>query len=138
MTNLPSDRTARIVRGRASFTAEQGSDYEPGISTETVGSAHLFMGVVTMPPGRRTKAQVHEFHETGLYMLSGDELHMYTGATLEHHELVHPGDYIYIPANVLHVAVNRSTVPATFMAARNEATLNESLVLHAEMDVRVP
>jgi uncharacterized RmlC-like cupin family protein len=127
-----------VVRGGAKFTAEQGSDYEPGVSAETVGSQNVFLGVVTLPPGRRTKAHVHQFHETALYMLSGEPIDLYTGKDLEHHEMVSTGDYLYFPANVLHVAVNRTTVPAVFLATRNEATLNESLVLYPEKDALVP
>ncbi|MEO6014219.1 MAG: cupin domain-containing protein [Devosia sp.] len=127
-----------VVRAGAKFTAEQGSDYEPGVSAETVGSQHVFMGIVTLPPGRRTKAHVHQFHETALYMIGGEPIDLYTGEQLEHHELVAAGDYLYVPANVLHVAVNRGTVPAVFVATRNEATLNERLILSPEKDRLVP
>jgi uncharacterized RmlC-like cupin family protein len=127
-----------VVKGGQKFTSEQGSDYEPGVSAETVGSQNLFIGVVTLPPGRRTKAHVHEFHETAMYMLTGEPIDLYTGRDLEHHEVVEAGDYIYIPANVLHVAVNRTGTPAVFVGGRNEATLNESVVLHPEKDALVP
>jgi uncharacterized RmlC-like cupin family protein len=75
---------------------------------------------------------------TALYMTSGDFMELWTGDELEHCESVRPGDYIYIPANVLHVAVNRGNSPAVFIGARNEATAQESVVLHPEMDARVP
>ena len=129
---------AAIIRGGKSYTAEQGSDYQPGVSAEMVGSEHLFLGQVTLPPGRRTKAHVHERHETAMYMISGEPIDLYSGRNLEHHELISPGDYFYIPANVLHVAVNRTAMPAVFIGTRNEATVNESVVLHPEMDALVP
>jgi len=138
MKITPGGTKGAIVRGGAKFTAEQGSDYEPGVSAETVGAQNVFIGLVTLPPGRRTKAHVHEFHETALYMLSGEPIDIYTGANLEHHEQIAIGDYLYIPANVLHVGVNNTAVPATFVATRNESTLNESLVLHPEKDPLVP
>jgi len=128
----------RVVRGGAGYRAEQGSDYEPGVSAETVGSQVIWLGLMTLPPGRRTKAHVHEHHETALYMISGDEMELWTGGALQHFETVRPGDYIYIPANVLHVAVNRGAAPAVFIGSRNEATANESVVLRPEMDARVP
>jgi uncharacterized RmlC-like cupin family protein len=127
-----------IVRGGQRFTSEQGSDYEPGISAETVGSKSVFLGVVTLPPGRRTKAHGHEFHETAMYMLSGEPVDVYTGKDLEHHERVAVGDYLYFPANVLHVAVNNTAVPAVFVGTRNESKLNESVVLFPEKDALVP
>jgi uncharacterized RmlC-like cupin family protein len=133
-----SEATATIVKGGARYTAEQGSDYSPGVSAEAVGSQNLFLGVVTLPPGKRTKAHVHERHETAMYFLSGESIDMYTGPRLEHHEVMHPGDYLYIPVNVLHVAVNRSAVPAVFVGSRNEATVNESVVLYPDKDALVP
>ena len=82
---------------------------------------------MALPPGGRTKAHVHEHHETALYMMSGDVLELWTGDELEHCETVRPGDFVYIPANVLHVAVNRGATPAIFIGSRNEATARESM-----------
>ena len=53
-------------------------------------------------------------------------------------DIVPPRDYIVIPANMLHVAVNRGVYPAVFIGSRNEATAQESVVLHPEMDQKVP
>ena len=127
-----------VVKGGAGYRAEQGSDYQPGVSAETVGSQVIWLGMITLPAGARTKAHVHEHHETALYMTGGDVMELWTGDELEHCESVRPGDYIYIPANVLHVAVNRGSSPAVFIGARNEATAQESVVLRPEMDARVP
>jgi uncharacterized RmlC-like cupin family protein len=130
---------ALVVRGGGSgYRAEQGSDYLPGISSETVGSKVLWLGVASLPPGKRTKAHVHERHETAFYMLSGDALEIWTGDELQFRDIVRSGDYLYIPANVLHVAVNRGKQPAVFVAARNEPTAQESVVMYPEMDARVP
>ena len=51
-----------------------------------------------------------------------------TGDDLEHCNNVQPGDFIYIPANGLHAAVNRGI----------KSTAQESLVLRPEMDAQVP
>lgn len=133
----PSQQTASVVRGGADYKSEQGSDYQPGVSAETVGSKAVFLGIVTLPPGARTRAHVHEQHETALYLLSGS-CELWTGRELERRDAIKPGDYIYIPANVLHVAVNRGREPAVFMACRNEATGQESVVLFPEMDKSIP
>jgi uncharacterized RmlC-like cupin family protein len=116
----------------------QGSDYVPGISAETVGAKALWLGMATIPPGQRTKAHMHEHHETAFYMLSGDELELWTGDQLQHRDVVRPGDYLYIPANVLHVAVNRGSSPAVFIGARNEPSAQESVVRYPDMDAVVP
>ena len=129
---------ALVVKGGASYRSEQGSDYHPGISAETVGAKALWLGIVTLPPGQRTKAHVHAQHETAFYMLSGDEVEIWTGDKLQHQDVVRTGDYLFIPPDVLHVAVNRGTRPAVFIGSRNEPTAQESMILHPEMDARVP
>ena len=129
---------AQVVRSSLGYRAQQGSDYQSGISSETVGAKALWLGIATIPPGQRTKAHVHAHHETAFYMLSGDELELWTGDQLEYRDVVRPGDYLYIPANLLHVAVNRTNQPAVFIGARNEPTAQESVVLRPEMDARVP
>lgn len=132
-----ADLKGSVVTAGARYRSEQGSDYDPGVSAETVGSRVLFLGVVTLPAGARTRAHVHERHETALYVVSG-EIEMWTGNQLQYREMARPGDYIYIPANVLHVGVNRGSEPAVFIGTRNEPTAQESLVLYPEMDSRVP
>jgi len=138
MNNSVHDR-GRVVPGAASHRTEQGPVYAPGISAETVQSATLYLGRITLPPGERTKAHVHDRHESAFYLLSGDQVELWSGETLQHREVAHPGDFLYIPANVPHVAVNRSaTVPAVFIGARNEPTAHESMVLLPRLDPRVP
>lgn len=131
-------RRGVVVKGGPEHRVEQGADYQPGVSAETVGSRVIWLGLMTLPSGARTKAHVHQRHETALYMMSGDALELWTGDDLEHCDIVLPGDYVYIPANVLHVAVNRGSMPAVFMGSRNEASAQESLVLRPEMDARIP
>jgi len=132
-------KVGRVVRGAESYRSQQGSVYAPGISAETVGSKVLFLGMVTLPPEGRTKAHIHEHHESAFYLLSGEEVELWTGADLEHREVAHPGDYLFIPANVPHVAVNRSmTTPAVFVGVRNEPTAQESVVMLSELDAKVP
>jgi uncharacterized RmlC-like cupin family protein len=136
-TQQTNGRRGVVVKGAPGYRAEQGSDYQPGVSAETVGSQVIWLGLMTLPPGARTKAHVHERHETALYMMSGEVLELWTGDDLEYCDTVRPGDYVYIPANVLHVAVNCGTTPAVFMGSRNEATAQESVAMRPEMDARV-
>src|ERR687894_3229219 len=128
-----------VVRAGQSYEGKQGPNYTPGISAETVGARALWLGSVTLPPrGGRTKAHVHENHESAFYFVSGDEVELYTGDQLEHREVARPGDYLYIPAGVPHVAVNRSDVPAVFVGARTDPNEQESVIMRPELDVRVP
>jgi uncharacterized RmlC-like cupin family protein len=135
---IATERRGVVVKGGPEHRVKQGADYQAGVSAETAGSQVIWLGLMTLPPGARTKAHVHEHHETALYMMSGEALELWTGDALEHCDRVRPGDFVYIPANVLHVAVNRGAVPAVFMGSRNEATAQESLLLRPEMDARVP
>ncbi len=128
-----------VVRGSESYQSKQGSIYAPGISAETVGAKVLFLGLVTLPPEGRTKAHIHEHHESAFYMLSGEEVELWTGDQLEHKAVAHAGDYLFIPAKVPHVAVNRSkTTPAVFVGVRNEPSAQESVVMLPELDTKVP
>ncbi len=135
---IASPGKASVVRSGAGYRAEQGSDYEPGVSAETVGSTSIWLGIITLPAGQRTRAHVHAHHETALYMLGGESIELWTGHQLQYRDIVRPGDNIFIPANVLHVAVNRSETPAVFIGSRNEPTAQESVLLRPEMDGKVP
>ena len=120
------------------YRGKQGLDYTPGVSAETVGARALWLGSVTIPPGGRTRAHIHEQHESAFYMVSGDEAELWTGEDLQHRDLAHPGDYLYIPAGVPHVAVNRTETPAFFVGARTDPHEQESVVLRPDLDGRVP
>jgi len=128
-----------VVRAGQSYQGKQGPDYTPGISAESVGAHALWLGSVTLPPeGGRTKAHVHESHESAFYLVSGDAVELYTGDDLEHREVATAGDYLYVPAGVAHVAVNRGAVPAVFIGARTDPNEQESVVMRPELDSRVP
>ena len=128
-----------VVRGSGTYESEQGPTYAPGVSAETVGAKALFLGVVTMFPGARTKAHLHGHHESAFYMLSGDEVEVWTGERLDHKEVARTGDYLFIPPEVPHVVVNRSaSTPAVFVGARNEPTAQESVIMLPELDALVP
>ncbi len=126
-----------VVRGSESFRSAQGARYAPGVSAETVGAGSLFLGLITLPPGERTKAHAHR-HESAHYMLSGGEVELWTGPRLQRCSVARPGDYLFIPAAMPHVAVNRGTEPAVFVGARSEASATESVALLPELDGLVP
>jgi uncharacterized RmlC-like cupin family protein len=128
----------RVVRSVESYEGKQGPFYAGGICTETVGSHGIWFGKITMPPGTRTKAHVHEGHETAMYVLSG-EADLWSGPNLQTHDVIRAGDYLYIPAGISHVAVNRSrTEPLVVIAARTDPAEQESVLLQPELDSMVP
>ncbi len=131
-------KLGRVVRAGDSYAGRQGLNYTPGISAATVGSRALWVGSVVLPPGGRTKAHAHENHESAFYLVSGDEVELWTGAELEDKAVAHAGDYLYIPPGVPHVAVNRSGTPALFVGARTDPNEQESVVMRPDLEARVP
>jgi uncharacterized RmlC-like cupin family protein len=128
---------ATVVRKALQYTGAQGPKYAGGVSAESVRSTGLWLGTVTVAPGARTAAHLHEHHETAIYLLSGT-CTLYSGSDLAVKETVAAGEFIYIPANVSHVAVNASATEAMVaIIARTDPNEQESVVLQPELDGRV-
>ena len=128
-----------VVRAGESYQGKQGLTYTPGVSAQTVGSQALWFGSVTLPPrGGRTKAHVYEDHEAAFYLIVGDKVELWTGEQLEHWEVARAGEYLYIPAGVPHVAVNRGDVVAILLGARTDPDEQESVVMRPDLDAKVP
>lgn len=129
---------ATVVHEAAAYTGAQGPQYKGGVSAESVGSEHLWVGRVTMAPGTRTKAHLHERHETAIYVLSGTGV-VYSGPELATRDEAGPGAYIFIPASTSHLALNPSTTePLVALIARTDPNEQESVVLQPELDAKVP
>ena len=124
----------RLLRAGASFTGKQGLEYAVGISAESVGARGIHMQLVTIPPGGRARAHKHATHETAIYALTG-ESGVWYGDRLEHHSVVRPGDFFYIPADVPHLPYNPSRTEAvTAVIARTDPNEQESVVLLPELE----
>ncbi|CCV07844.1 conserved hypothetical protein [Mesorhizobium metallidurans STM 2683] len=133
---MSSKPTCHLIRPESTYEGKQGLTYFAGIATETVGSAGICMHILTMPPGARAKAHMHESHETAIYMLSG-EVHTWYGDRLEQHIVVKAGDLFYIPAGVPHLSANLSDSPSSAVIARTDPNEQESVVLLPELDALV-
>lgn len=135
---LGSTATCRVIRSVAAYAGKQGPTYAGAVSAESVGAQGIWLGMVTMAPGSRTKAHYHDRHETAFYVVSG-ECDLWYGERLRQHEVARAGDYIYIPAGVSHVAVNRSQCePFVVVGGRTDPNEQESVVLQPELDGAVP
>ena len=131
-------KSGRVVPAGGSYAGKQGLDYTPGVSAQTVGSAGLWVGTVVIPPGGRTRAHVHDHHESAFFLMSGEQVELWTGDDLGEKAVARPGDYLYIPPGVPHVAVNRSQdTPAVFVGARTDPNEQESVVMRPDLDARV-
>ncbi len=130
--------TCALVKLGSTYEGAQGLSYFEGISTETVGSSAICMHLLTMPPGARAHAHLHENHETAIYLISGQAETWY-GDQLEHYIVMEPGDMFYIPAGIPHLPANPSdSVSATAVIARTDPNEQESVVLRPDLEKFVP
>ncbi|HEX3918210.1 MAG TPA: cupin domain-containing protein [Caulobacteraceae bacterium] len=124
----------RVVSPGAQYEGKQHLLYNVGVSAETVGAQAIHMQIATIPPGGRGVAHKHAAHETAIYALSG-ESGVWHGDHLEHHSIVKPGDFFYIPANTPHVPYNpSSTEDVVVLIARTDPNEQESVALLPELD----
>ncbi len=124
----------RLVRAGEAYEGKQGLMYSVGISAETVGAKGIHMQIVTIPPGARAKAHKHAEHETAIYALKGESATWY-GDQLQHHVVVKPGDFFYIPANVPHLPYNPSeTEEVIALISRTDPNEQESVILMPELE----
>lgn len=128
-----SKLTCHVVKPSEAYGGKQGLNYFAGIAAETVGSTGLCMHVVTIPPGGRAKAHLHEAHELAVYVLSGTA-RTWFGERLEDFADMGPGEMMYIPAGVPHLPTNIGTEPCTAIIARTDPREQESVVLLPDLD----
>ncbi|MDI7860686.1 cupin domain-containing protein [Rhizobiaceae bacterium n13] len=128
-----SKPTCHVVRPSHAYGGKQGLSYFEGIAAETVGSTGICMHLLTIPPGVRARAHLHEDHETAIYVLSG-EAHTWYGDRLENHVVTRSGEFLYIPAGVPHLPANLGHAPCTAVIARTDPKEQESVVLLPELD----
>jgi uncharacterized RmlC-like cupin family protein len=131
--SAPKGQECRVIRAADTYHGKQGLTYFCGIAAETVGSKGICMHLLTIPPGGRAKAHLHESHETALYVLSGEAVTLY-GDRLEHHILTRAGDLVYIPAGVPHLPINLNDEPTSAVIARTDPNEQESVVLLPELE----
>lgn len=118
-----------VVRTGGEFRGKQGLDYLEGISAETVGSHGICMHMLSIPPGGRANAHLHENRETAIYVLSG-EGEMWFGEGLRERLAAKTGEFVYIPEGVPHLPANPSaTEPLVAVLARTDPNEQESVVL---------
>jgi uncharacterized RmlC-like cupin family protein len=115
---------------------QQGFTYLTGLTGGTAGSNALCMTVLTLPNGARAKTHLHQAIETAVYIIEG-EAEMYFGDRLE--QLLHAqaGEYIYIPANMPHLVLNRSGAPCRALVAHSAADDQAGIVLLPDLDTLV-
>lgn len=126
--------TCTVIRTGETYTGKQAFTYFAGISVDNIGARGICMHLLTIPPGGRAKAHLHESHETAIYIISG-EAEMWYGEKLEEHLVGRAGEFVYIPAGMPHLPYNSSETEAcTAVIARTDPNEQESVVLLPELD----
>jgi uncharacterized RmlC-like cupin family protein len=117
-----------------SYEGKQGFTYFEGIAAENTGAKLLCMHLLTIPPGGRANAHLHEGHESGIYVISG-QAEMWYGDDLSQHMIVRAGDFLYIPAGMPHLPWNTSAdTPCVAVISRSDPNEQESVVVLPELE----
>lgn len=134
----PMDGEVRVRRASEGGATRQGLPIFQGISRENAGARAICMHLVEVPPGAAARPHWHAGHETVIYVLEGTVETRY-GEGLARRVVNGPGDFLYIPANLPHQAVNLSaTQRALAVVARTDPNEQESVVLYGEGSPGVP
>ena len=121
------------VQASEAYQGKQGLTYFAGVAAETVGARGICMHLLTVPPGARAKAHLHEGHETAVYVLAGESLTIF-GDKMQYAQRSKAGDIVYIPAGVPHMPVNLSNEPVQAVIARTDPNEQESVNLLPELE----
>lgn len=117
---MDDELKVQAIRPTSEVMTQQRLPYFIGISGKTVGARGLSMHLVVIPPGARAAPHKHLGYETGIYVLEGRVCTRW-GAALEHEVVSEPGEFLFVPPDVPHEAINLSaTVPARAVVARND------------------
>jgi len=121
----------RIVR---SGDLDQRTAQTPGmqrraaIDRNSVGSEKLWVGVVTVDPATSTGAHHHGDCDSVVCITAGS-ITIRWGARLEKSAEAGPGDFIYIPARLVHQEINeRDSVPVSSIVVRSGDNVVENVV----------
>ncbi len=121
------------IQASDSYQGKQGLTYFAGVAAETIGSRGICMHLLTVPPGARAKAHLHEGHETAIYVLAGEGITIF-GDQLQYAQRSKAGDIVYIPAGVPHLPVNLGSEPVRAVVARTDPNEQESVNLLPELE----
>ncbi|MGH7774220.1 MAG: cupin domain-containing protein, partial [Candidatus Binatia bacterium] len=111
-------------------TQTPGMSRLAGVAKATAGAKHMWMGFVTMGPGAKSGAHHHGHCESAIYIISGHARFRW-GNRLEHVSEAGPGDFIYVPANLIHQEINPSnSEPIEMIVARDSS---EGVVVNVDV-----
>jgi uncharacterized RmlC-like cupin family protein len=98
------------------------------IDRQSVGSEKLWVGVVTVEPATSTGAHHHGDCDSVVCITSG-RITIRWGDRLKKRAEAGPGDFIYIPAQLVHQEINESeSVPVASIVVRSGDNVVENVV----------
>jgi uncharacterized RmlC-like cupin family protein len=113
---LPQADFAVIHFNETVNKSDHGLIREFGISSATTPTQHLSMAYGMVPAGSKSKRHYHPF-ETAVYMISG-KARAFFGPNDERWEDMSAGDFVYIPAGMIHSTENTGDTPVEYILAR--------------------
>jgi len=128
--------TCKVIPSGDAYVGQQGFTYLGGLTGATVGSRGISMTIVTLPDGARAKTHLHREIETADYVIEG-EAEMHFGDGLRELVRARAGEYVYIPADMPHLVVNRSGALCRALVAHTAADDQAGIVLLPELDYLV-
>jgi uncharacterized RmlC-like cupin family protein len=116
MTDIPAQvRVARRDLLEGDTLQTRGLIREVAFDGRNPDAAHLSAFRSTVKPGAATGAHHHGSQETVLYMISGTARYRW-GDKLQNVVEAGPGDFVFIPAHVIHQEINASSEAETVWA----------------------
>jgi uncharacterized RmlC-like cupin family protein len=125
--------TCKAIRSGGEYQGRQGFTYLEGLTGATAGSRAICMTIVVLPPGARAKTHLHRGIETAVYVIEG-ETEMHFGARLGERLAARSGEYVYIPADVPHLVINRSAAVCRALVAHTSPDDQAGIVMLPELD----
>ena len=122
-------RVVRPDQRDASTAQTPGMARVAGIAMTTCGSSGVWMGEVTTEPRFRSGAHHHGDVESAIYVQRG-RLRMRWGDRLEYNVDAEPGDFVFVPSNLVHQEMSISDEQLILILARGG---QENVVVNVEM-----
>jgi uncharacterized RmlC-like cupin family protein len=128
-----NETMCRVIRSGEAYQGLQGVTYFTGLTGATAGSRAICMTLGVLPAGARAKTHLHRGIETAVYVIEGST-DMHFGERLEHCITAAAGEYMYVPADVPHCVINRSSEVCRAVVAHTAADDQQGIVLLPELD----
>jgi uncharacterized RmlC-like cupin family protein len=107
----PDPGAVITIRAATGSGKQQEAGEVVGIFASNSGARGLSLRRLVIPPGGRARPHRHVGHESAVYLIQGTVETRY-GPRLEHRVLSRAGDFVFIPADVVHQPINLSATEA--------------------------